>query len=166
MANAGTKWTKQEETQLIQEISQYNDSKKNENIENKTLLDIATLHKRSIGSISSRIYIIGANMVINKEKTIEETVDFFNIINLNNIELEIKIKYITQLTTQKQQTHSNTTIIKPKQNDNINECNSDTNTTTLINLQTSIDKLHAKFDTINSKIDLIITALTTKQINI
>jgi hypothetical protein len=78
MAKAGSKWSKDEETQLVDEAKS-----------GKTFNEIALLHNRNVGGIHSRLRTIAAKMILEDNANIDEIANVFHI-DKEYIENEIK----------------------------------------------------------------------------
>jgi hypothetical protein len=89
--NIGKKWTEEEITILLNEIK-----------ENKSINDIALSHKRTVGSINSKLLSIGQSLLINKKIEISEAC---KIINMS---IEHLKEYIAKKNKQKENTKENT----------------------------------------------------------
>uniref|UniRef100_A0A6C0ANF0 Uncharacterized protein n=1 Tax=viral metagenome TaxID=1070528 RepID=A0A6C0ANF0_9ZZZZ len=64
LTNMGKPWSQEELNQLLQEIK-----------EKKSIVDIATLHKRTQGGINSRLRETAAILHLNENKTIQECIE-------------------------------------------------------------------------------------------
>jgi DNA-binding CsgD family transcriptional regulator len=78
MAKAGSKWLKDEENQLVDEVKS-----------GKTFNEIALLHNRHVGGIYSRLKTISAKMILEDNANIDEIATLFHI-DKEYIENEIK----------------------------------------------------------------------------
>lgn len=127
-SNAGTKWTIDEDKNLVQEI-----------VDNKSYEEIALEHKRTILSIKSRVI---SNIIYPKYKD-----DIVN--NIEKISIEYKIdnelitKYINKLKT-------NNNIQKSV---NSNEPHTKTDKTEILEY---LQQLDTKMNDINTKLDMLL----------
>ena len=94
MSKAGSKWTTEEENQLLDEIKT-----------GKSFNELALLHNRNVGGIVSRLKTIAASMVIKEGADIEELVKMFHI---DKEYIEKEVKYITNRNEKKTSSISKT----------------------------------------------------------
>jgi hypothetical protein len=121
MAKAGSKWSKDEETQLVDEAKS-----------GKTFNEIALLHNRNVGGIHSRLRTIAAKMVLEDNANIDEIANVFHI-DKEYIENEIKnMKTRKERRFNKQNQDASHVVNDHK--DNLNKLNDNSNEGNISNI--------------------------------
>ena len=120
LENMGKPWKQEEFDQLLQEIK-----------EKKSIVDIATLHKRTPGGINSRLRETASNLHLNENKTIAECIEITGLDKTDIIDAITRREYNDRAKARaaeiKAKAKEQGISVPPKPTDSVNELRKDIN---------------------------------------